>query len=161
MTANRKGQQNAQRYQGCVLCGGAMNRKRTPLRTPVFGFAGGQVLIEFGVESAARIGGELESLSIPNQLQNISCAIEDRTAMVAILEVGSHDGAKLAIYGVIQIVRYLPPNFFTVDFDGPSCQVILRSGNVSSSCVAQFRRDELSGTPDLSSRHRRSPAPER
>ena len=66
-----------------------MSRKRTPLRAPVFGFAGGQVLIEFGVESAARIGGELESLSISNQLQNISCAIEDRAAVVAILEVGS------------------------------------------------------------------------
>jgi len=143
-----------------ILC--ARGQEKKVLGTPnVFRFSGGKMSIEFCIETATRIGGELEGFSVANQLEDIFRAIKDRAAMGAIFEVRSHDGAELVIQLVIKIVRYLAPNFFAVDFDGLSCQVILRSENIFSSCAAQFRRDELSGTPDPSSTRRRSPAPGR
>src|SRR5436305_2089187 len=76
------------------------------------------MIIELLVESLTSTRWNLEGSAVAHELHHVARAIQDGTAMGAILEVGGHNRAKSWIYFIVNIIRDLSPHFFTVDFDG-------------------------------------------
>src|SRR5438046_10054552 len=75
------------------------------------------MIIELLVESLTSTRWNLEGSAVAHELHHVARAIQDGTAMGAILEVGGHNRAKSWIYFIVNIIRDLSPHFFTVDFD--------------------------------------------
>jgi hypothetical protein len=82
------------------------------------GSAGREMVIELFVEPLTSPRRNLECSAVAHKVHHVSRAIQDGTAMGAILEVGGHNRAKSRIYFIVNIVRDLSPYFFAVDFDG-------------------------------------------
>ena len=82
------------------------------------------MLIELVVQSLTRLGGNLERSTVSHKLHDITCSIQNCTAMATILKVGGHAGTETRFYLVVKIVGNLPPYFFAVNFDGPFGQAV-------------------------------------
>src|SRR5947209_10433248 len=76
------------------------------------------MIIELLVEPLASTRWNLEGSAVAHELHHVPRAIQNGTAMGAILEVGGHNRANARIYFIVNIIRDLSPHFFTVDFDG-------------------------------------------
>src|SRR6266513_3601230 len=76
------------------------------------------MIIELLGTPLTRARRNLEGSAVAHELHHVARAIQDGTAMCAILEVGGHNRAKSWIYFIVNIIRDLSPHFFTVDFDG-------------------------------------------
>src|SRR5437773_12005070 len=76
------------------------------------------MIIELLVESLTSTRWNLEGSAVAHELHHVARAIQDGTAMGAILAVGGHNRAKSWISFIVNIIRDLSPHFFTVDFDG-------------------------------------------
>jgi hypothetical protein len=74
------------------------------------------VLIELLVQPLT--GGDFERSAISHEPYDITCAIQNRTAVGTILKMSGHDGAETWLDFIVKIVGYLPPHFFAVNFDG-------------------------------------------
>src|SRR6266446_5232836 len=81
------------------------------------------MVIQLLVELLTRARWNLESFSVPHQLDHVARTIQDGAAMSAIFEVRSHAGAEGSIHLAFKIIGNLPPHFYTVDFDGPLRQM--------------------------------------
>jgi hypothetical protein len=69
-------------------------------------------------------GGDYERSSIPHKLYDIAGAIQNGTAVGAILKMSGHDGAKIRLYFIVKIVGNLPPYLLAVNFDGRFGQAV-------------------------------------
>src|SRR5437660_9876929 len=77
------------------------------------------MIIELLVEPLASTRWNLEGSAIAHELHHVPRAIQNGTAMSAILEVGGNNRPKSWIYFIVHIIQDLTPHFFAVEVDGP------------------------------------------
>ncbi len=82
------------------------------------------MVVQFLVELLTHARWNLKRFSVPYQLHDVACSIQDGAAVRAILKVRSHAGAEIAIHFAFKIIRNVPPHFYAVDFDGLFRQVL-------------------------------------
>ena len=63
-----------------------------------------EVVIQLLVEPLARTRRNLECSAVTDELHHISRAIQDGTAMSAILEMRGHDGTEFGVNFIIKII---------------------------------------------------------
>src|SRR5262249_24325837 len=63
-----------------------------------------EVVIQLLVELLAGTRGNLEHSAVTHELHHISGAIQDGTAVSAILEVRGHDGTEFGVHLIVKII---------------------------------------------------------
>lgn len=79
--------------------------------------AGREMIIQLFVEVPTRARWNLESFSIPHQLDHVARTIQDGGAMSAISKMRSHAGSQGSIHLAFKIIGNLLPHFHAIDFD--------------------------------------------
>ena len=79
--------------------------------------AGREMTIQLFIEVSTRARRNLESLSIPHQLDHIARTIQNGAAMSAIFKMGSHAGSQVRIDLALEIIGNLTPYLHAIDFD--------------------------------------------
>lgn len=75
------------------------------------------MLCDLLLQALTESAGQIKRSAVGQQADSVRRPLQDRGAMLAILQVQLDAGPELGVYIVIDIVRNLAPNFETTDFN--------------------------------------------